>query len=185
MSPANETTNGSPATAGAGQASKPEKPELLSVGWITKPHGLKGDVIVFLSTNRTERMRVGAVFHSARGPIKVASCSPHQDRWRVRFEGCSDRNGSEALQGLELKAEPIHDPEALWFHELIGSTVRLVDGTVVGTVASLASNPASDLLVLDSGGLVPLVFVVSNGDGVVVVDPPLGLLDESEQYEAR
>lgn len=170
---------------GAAPSGSTEQPELLSVGWITKPHGLKGDVIVFLSTNRTERMQVGAVFHSVRGPLKVAACSPHQDRWRVRFEGCSDRNGSEALQGLELKAEPIHDPDALWFHELIGSSVRLTNGTVVGTVASLASNPASDLLVLDSGALVPLVFVVSNGEGIVVIDPPLGLLDESEQYEAR
>ena len=33
---------------------------LLSVGAIGKPHGLRGDVIVTLSTNRDERVAVGS-----------------------------------------------------------------------------------------------------------------------------
>jgi hypothetical protein len=38
-------------------------------------------------------------------------------------------------------------------------------------------NPAHDLLVLDSGALVPIVFVVEQRAGTVVVDPPDGLLE--------
>ena len=38
-------------------------------------------------------------------------------------------------------------------------------------------NPAHDLLVLDDGTLVPIVFVVDQQPGVVVVDVPDGLLD--------
>jgi 16S rRNA processing protein RimM len=64
-----------------------------------------------------------------------------------------------------------------WVHELVGATVVLVDGTEVGTVAEVESNPASDLLVLDSGPLVPVVFVVDQAPGRLTFDPPEGLLD--------
>jgi 16S rRNA processing protein RimM len=70
----------------------------------------------------------------------------------------------------------LDDPDALWVHELVGSDVVDVEGRAHGRVAAVEANPASDLLVLEGGGLVPLRFVVSHGDGRVVVDPPVGLL---------
>ena len=42
---------------------------------------------------------------------------------------------------------------------------------------SVIANPASDILELESGALVPTVFVVSNHDGVITVDVPDGLFD--------
>ncbi len=43
---------------------------------------------------------------------------------------------------------------------------------------SVEANPASDLLVLDGGGLIPLRFVVGSSPGErVTVDVPDGLLD--------
>ena len=51
------------------------------------------------------------------------------------------------------------------------------DGAPVGTVTAVEANPAHDLLVLDGGALVPMVFVVEQRDGVLVIDPPDGLLD--------
>jgi hypothetical protein len=44
-------------------------------------------------------------------------------------------------------------------------------------VAALQANPAHDLLVLEDGALVPVVFVVERGEGRIVVDPPAGLLE--------
>jgi 16S rRNA processing protein RimM len=46
-----------------------------------------------------------------------------------------------------------------------------------GRVESVQANPAADLLVLDSGALVPMVFVVEVGPGRIVVDPPAGLFE--------
>jgi 16S rRNA processing protein RimM len=46
-----------------------------------------------------------------------------------------------------------------------------------GTVVAVEANPASDLLVLDSGALVPLRFVVTEGPGSLTVDVPAGLFD--------
>jgi ribosomal 30S subunit maturation factor RimM len=62
-------------------------------------------------------------------------------------------------------------------HQLIGSVVRETDGTERGRVVSVVANPAHDQLVLDTGALVPAVFVVSCADGVTVIDPPDGLFD--------
>ena len=48
-------------------------------------------------------------------------------------------------------------------------------------MAAVEANPASDLLVLAGGGLVPLRFVVDHQAGVrVAVDVPDGLLDTAE-----
>jgi 16S rRNA processing protein RimM len=47
-----------------------------------------------------------------------------------------------------------------------------------GVVTAVQANPAADLLVLDSGALVPVVFVVSGPeDGEVLVDVPDGLFE--------
>ena len=73
---------------------------------------------------------------------------------------------------------PIDDPDTLWVHELIGCTVRSADGVDRGVVESVMDNPAADLLVLDSGALVPMVFVVgSPRDGVIHVETPDGLFE--------
>ena len=130
-------------------------------------------MIVELLTNRTERMTPGTVLSG----LSIVSAKPHQHRWIVRFEGVSSREDADALRGRLLTAEPLDDDSELWVHELVGSEVVGVDGTSHGAVTAVEANPASDLLVLEGGGLVPLTFVVSHGDGRIVVDPPEGLLD--------
>ncbi len=70
------------------------------------------------------------------------------------------------------------DPDALWIHDLIGAVVLDTEGTELGTVVSVEANPASDLLVLADGGLIPLRFVVTSVPGAsITVDMPDGLLD--------
>ncbi len=151
---------------------------LLEVGRITKPHGVRGDLLVALTTERTERLDPGSVLETDRGPLTVVSSSRHQDRWIVQFEGFTDRAQVETWRGVVLRAEPIDDGEdVLWVHELVGRPVVLLDGTAVGVITEVESNPASDLLVLDSGALVPLVFVIATDDAGVTIDPPEGLFD--------
>jgi 16S rRNA processing protein RimM len=147
---------------------------VLEVGRVVKPHGLKGEVVVELTTTRTDRLAPGTRFDD----LEVVRSSPFQHRWIVAFAGVTTREAADGLRGRVLSAEPIDDdPDALWVHELIGATVIDTAGTELGTVTAVEANPASDLLVLDGGGLVPLRFVVDHGDGRVVVDPPAGLFD--------
>ena len=159
----------------------PPPTERLEVGSIGKAHGLRGEVFVRLSTDRTERVDPSSVLYADGDALVVASSRPHQNGWLVGFEGITDRNAAEELRGRTLLADPIDDPDALWVHELIGSTIRELDGTERGVVESVQANPASDLLVTDAGALVPLTFVVDHDDGVVTVDTPAGLFDLDDE----
>ncbi|MGA2802899.1 MAG: ribosome maturation factor RimM [Acidimicrobiales bacterium] len=183
-----------------------ERP-LLEVGRIARPHGLSGEVVVRLVTNRTERLAPGTELTcylaaqpspsgsgGAPGPsrgregtrpfsplgartLEVRSSRPFQGRYLVEFEGVHTREAADELRGALLAAVPVEDPEALFVHDLVGSEVVEVDGTRRGTVVAVQANPASDLLVMQDGNLVPLRFVVGREGRVLVVDVPAGLFE--------
>ncbi len=145
---------------------------------MTRPHGLRGEVVVTLVTDRLERLSPGSVLEADGRALTVSASRPHQRNHIVTFEEITDRAAAEALQGATLHAAPIDDPSELWVHQLIGARVVTVDGAEVGVVASVEANPASDMLVLDSGALVPAVFIVEQRDDTaIVIDPPEGLFD--------
>ena len=152
---------------------------LLEVGRIIKAHGIRGEVIVDLVSNRPDqRLAVGSVLSSDRGDLEVLTATPHQGRWIVAFVGIPDRNAAETYRGTLLSAPPLEgDDGTLWVHELIGSEVFDLAGRSYGPVEAVEANPASDLLVLAGDRLVPLVFVKTRLPGRVVIDPPPGLLD--------
>jgi 16S rRNA processing protein RimM len=160
----------------------PDPGDRLVVGRVGRAHGLRGEVSITFSSTRPERSAPGARLYAGEREFVVATSRPHQGRMLVRFEGVDDRTTAEGLQGLELSGAPLGDEVELdqgefWVHEVVGAEVRDLAGAVVGTVVAVEANPAHDLLVLDSGALVPLVFVVDQRHGVVVIDPPEGLLE--------
>lgn len=157
--------------------------EVLEVGRIGRPHGVRGAVHVTLGTDRSERLEPGAPLHDGKVWLTVSSArrvpggSGRSAVWIVQFDGVEDRTGAETLVGRVLSAEPIVDDDALWVHDLIGSRVVDADGVERGTCVAVIDNPAHDLLELDTGHLVPVVFVVDSADGVTRVDVPEGLFD--------
>lgn len=155
----------------------PRPEQLLAIGYIRKAHGLHGEVVVRLTTNRTERLESGARLFTADGSLEVFRSRSVDKDYLVFFVGVTSRNQADNLRGIELLAEPISDPDELWIHELVGA--RLLDqaGHLRGTVESVEANPASDLLVLDSGALVPARFITSFDDNTIRVDAPDGLFD--------
>ena len=153
----------------------------LVVGRIGRAHGLHGEVAVTFSSNRPERTAPGAVLYAGERELVVDAARPHQGRMLVRFAGVEDRTAAERLLGVELTADPLAgdadvlDDDELWVHEVVGAEVVDRAGAPVGRVTAVEANPAHDLLVLDGGVLVPMVFVVEQRDGVLVIDPPDGL----------
>jgi len=168
---------GGPGGPGPGLPAE-ESERLLAVGKIVKPHGLSGEVVVERWTDLDERLAPGSSLVAGNGTLVVLASRPHQGRWLVYFEGVVDREAAERLRGTVLEAEAVPVPGAWWVHELVGVEVTDTSGTVLGTVAAVEANPASDLLVLASGGLIPLRFVVDHQPGRrVTVDIPAGLLE--------
>lgn len=153
-------------------------PPLLEVGRITRAHGLTGEVVVVLTTDREERLVPGSVLTTQDRPLTVHAARRHNDRWIVRFEEIGDRNEAELARGVELLAEPLEEDGTFWVHELVGCPVVTPDGTERGVVDAVIESPGSDLLSLDNGALVPVVFVVSEpGESPIVVDTPDGLFE--------
>ena len=151
--------------------------ELLEVGRLGRAHGIRGDLVVILTSDRRERVDVGARLLAGDRWLTVQRSRPQGDRWVVHFDEIDDRTNAEAVAGRPLFAEPLADADALWVHELIGCRVVDVDGTERGICRAVVANPASDLLELDNGSLVPAVFVQSIDNGMIVIDPPDGLFE--------
>lgn len=154
---------------------------MLEVGTVTKAHGLRGEVVVQLVTDRIERVEPGSVLTVAGRELKVVASRRDKNRWLVRFSGVSDRDAAEALRG-PVTAPALDDPDVLWAHELIG--LRILDGGIDrGKVVALQENPASDLMVSDSGVLVPLRFVTDVSAVAVSVEVPAGLFELGDEDE--
>lgn len=157
---------------------RPTDSTLLEIGRTGRAHGVRGDLYVDLLTDRTERLRPGARLQAGSRWLTITASRPAGTRWLVHFEGVDDRTAAEGLAAQPLRAEPLPSgDDDLYVHDLIGAEVVLTDGSPVGTCTAVVANPAHDLLELDSGALVPVVFVVGTADGRVVIDPPDGLFD--------
>jgi 16S rRNA processing protein RimM len=157
---------------------------LLEIGRIGRAHGLRGEVVVHPTSNRAGRFAPGSTLEGrpVRGPARdlvVGTSRALKDKWVVGFVGSTDRTTAEALRGTTLHALPLVDElddDELWVHELIGSTVWHGEREL-GLIVSVEANPAHDLLVLESGALIPVVFVTAAAPGRVDVDVPAGLVE--------
>jgi 16S rRNA processing protein RimM len=157
-----------------------EQPDgLLEVGRIGKPHGVRGDLFLSLTSDLVQRREVGAQLiildSSGQRTLTITTSRPQQDRWVVHFEGIDDRNAAEKLTNKFLFAAPIEGADGLWVHQLIGSEVEDTSGVSWGICTGVLNNPAHDLLELESGVLIPMPFVLSCDEGITVIDPPAGL----------
>ncbi len=166
--------------------------ERVEVGRVIKPHGLRGEVAVFLTSDVSDRLAAGTAVWVNGHATTVATSRPHQGRPLVRFTHIHDRTAAEQLRGAVVEAAPI-DPEELDAYlvsELVGVPVVDGEGTALGTVIGLVEMPpvaGYDLLEVErpDGGtwLLPaadeLVEAVEDGDGLrlVVRELPEGLLD--------
>jgi 16S rRNA processing protein RimM len=140
---------------------------------------LRGEVEISVVSDNPERFGVGARFTNG---LVIATSRNQNGRTIVSFEGVTDRNGAEALRGTVLEidaddARPLDDDE-FWDHDLIGSTVVTLDGTVIGVVDDVVQQPSGSLLSVGKY-LVPLVRdIVRNVEpNRIVIDPPPGLID--------
>jgi 16S rRNA processing protein RimM len=170
------------------------------VGRVGRPHGVRGELVIGVRTDEPDlRFAVGAVLDAHDEPdaderhtLKVAAKRWHSGQLLVTFDGVPDRTAAGELTGSWLSVDVSQlprtlDPDEFRDHELIGLAVRTPDGEPVGVVADVL-HPGQDLLVVERPGgeecLVPFVkAIVPEVDvaaGVLVIDPPPGLLDPAQ-----
>jgi 16S rRNA processing protein RimM len=177
------------------------------VGRIGRPHGIRGEVVIGVRTDEPDlRFVVGATLDvrstddaEGREPadgerLTVAAARWHSGQLLVAFAGITDRTAAGELTGSWLSVDSsqlpeIGDPDEFRDHELIGLSVRTCAGDPVGVVTDVLHH-GQDLLVVrradgqDGDHLVPFVkAIVPEVDvraGLVVIDPPPGLLDSAQ-----
>ncbi|MEV5597630.1 ribosome maturation factor RimM [Streptomyces sp. NPDC052496] len=169
----------------------------LVVARIGRAHGIKGEVTVEVRTDEPElRLAPGAVLATdpaTVGPLTIETGRVHSGRLLLRFEGVRDRTGAEALRNTLLIAEVDpeevpEDPEEFYDHQLIDLDVVTRDGTEVGRIAEISHLPYQDLLVVrrPDGSEILIPFVseivpdIDLAEQKAVIDPPPGLLDDSQ-----
>jgi len=173
----------------------------VTVGRIGRPHGIRGDVVVGVRTDEPElRFAVGSRLDTDPadvGPLTVASMRWHSGTLLVRFHGIRDRDEAAGLRGIWLSVDSgtlaaPEDPDEFRDHDLVGLSVQTADGTVVGVVADVLHHGQDVLAICPVTGsgapageiLVPIVKAivtdVNLGAGVLVIDPPAGLLNPDE-----
>ena len=156
---------------------------MLYVGRIGRAVGLKGEVDVAVLSDNPHRFDVGSMLHAGDRVLTVRTSRTHGERTVVSFEEVTDRNGAEALKGIELfvdasDARPLSSDE-FWDHDLVGAEVFTTSGEHVGTVDDVLHQPANEVLVVGKH-LIPLVkeIVTRVEPGRIEVDPIPGLLDD-------
>jgi 16S rRNA processing protein RimM len=175
--------------------------ELVLVGRITKPHGLRGHVAVAAETDFVEeRFRPGATFRTLvagrEETLTLASARVQNSRPIVSFEGYSRIEDVERLLGGELRVpeaslQPL-GPGVYYEHQLVGCAVETVAGEPVGTVARVQGGAAGSLLTIEGPRgevLVPLVQDICVGIDVaarrITIEPPDGLLELNEKKRSE
>jgi 16S rRNA processing protein RimM len=158
----------------------------VTVGRITKAHGVRGEVAVENRSDNPDRWAPGAVvFDDAGRSFTVRAVRPHGPRLLVTFEEIEDRTAAQGLVGVTLQVPeswlPTLPEGSWWSYEATGCVVRTESGRTLGTVAEVLAYPAQDLwrVVADDGSetLIPAVdaFIVSvdlAGRSAVVRDVP-------------
>jgi 16S rRNA processing protein RimM len=167
--------------------------DLVAVGRIGPPRGVRGDVFVEPWTDEpAQRFAGGARLltdPADAGPLEVEASTFAGGKLVVRFVGLDDRAAVERLRGVQLlipaaERPPIEDPDEFYDTDLVGLAARTPDGTELGTVADVVHAAGASYLVVPVEGrdrLVPFVAAivptVDVAGGFVVVDAPEGLFD--------
>ena len=169
----------------------------LVVARIGRAHGIKGELTVEVRTDEPElRLGPGARLTTepaSAGPLTIETGRVHSGRLLLRFEGVRDRTAAEALRNTLLIAEVDpeavpEDPEEFYDHQLADLDVVTREGEHIGRIEEIAHLPGQDLLVVrrEDGAEVMIPFVtefvpeIDLEEQRAVIDPPPGLLDESE-----
>lgn len=164
----------------------------LTIGRITKPQGIRGEVIVAVETDFPSRFLEAAhllIQMNQEAPVlyAVERIRPHKGRFIVKFSDIADRNEAETLRNAKVvipESERHREDDFFYFDELEGMLVRTQEGRSLGTVREVLPNPGHDILVVRDGSrelLIPfsreICTDVDREDRVITVNLPQGLED--------
>jgi 16S rRNA processing protein RimM len=131
----------------------------LVIGSIVRAHGVRGEVVVAVTTDEPQdRYVAGSVLETdpaTSGPLTIEGLRVHTssgvDRLLITFDGVDDRDAAERLRGVKLLVdaddiEPSDDPDEFHDFQLIGLAVHVGSANAAnsGEVGTASAASAGD-----------------------------------------
>ena len=149
------------------------EPEYLVVGFLRRPHGVKGEMLMDVHTDFPERIKTGMTVFVGDDyqPMVIASRRGHAKGMLIRFRGIKTPEDAGLYRNTWVYV-PTADrpslPEGEYYHhQLIGLNVVTDDDFELGILADIVETGAND------------VYVIRDADGKETLLPaiPLVILD--------
>jgi 16S rRNA processing protein RimM len=130
------------------------EPLYLSVGFLRRPHGVQGEIIMDLHTDFPERMKSGRKLFVGEEykPMTLTNVRPHQLGLLVKFKGVEtpEDAGMYRNQWVYIKAKdapPLPDGK-IYQYELIGFKVVDENDNPLGELVEILETGANDVYVV-------------------------------------
>jgi 16S rRNA processing protein RimM len=158
---------------------------LILIGHITGAHGIRGAVkIKSLAVNPADIATYGPLQTPSGATVEILRMKLANDEFIADLKDIKDRNAAETLKGTDLfiSRDALPKPEAgeFYLHDLVGKHV-IAEGKTLGIVTSIENYGAGDLMELDNGDLIPVVFIAESTDVISVALPPAYLDPPSKE----
>jgi 16S rRNA processing protein RimM len=124
------------------------------VGFLRRPHGLRGEIVMDLHTDFPERLKRGRklLVSEAYTPLTIESVRNHQQSVLIKFQGIDtpEQAGEYRNQWVYVKASEVPPlPEGkIYQHELFGFQVVDENGNSLGEVVEILETGANNVYVV-------------------------------------
>ena len=143
--------------------------DMFQVGIITAPHGVKGEVKVFPTTDDNKRFKkLKECFIEYNGelmPVKACGCKFFKNMVILKFENFDNMNDVEKFRKCKIFVDREHavslEDDEYFVADLLGVSVIDENGNVLGMLEDVIETGAND------------VYVVKNNSGNEILIPAI------------
>jgi 16S rRNA processing protein RimM len=169
-----------------------DKDRYLLVGEVRKPHGLRGEVKISAYSGDAETLlnydKIVLVDADKRvSPVLTVAKARLQGKVAVlKLQNIDDRDSAAALYGKGVLIDktdlPLLEEAEYYWYRLYNLPVATEEGEKLGTVASIFSNGAQDIMVVKNGErefLIPIIdtIIKEETEQGIIIAPLPGLLE--------
>jgi 16S rRNA processing protein RimM len=135
---------------------QPGEPVFLAVGFLRRPHGIQGEILMQVLTDFPERLRSGKLVLVGENhqPMRITHKRSQNQELLLTFAGIEtpEAAGTQCNQRVYIKADTLPElPEGEYYHhQLLG--LRVIDeaGMEVGSLTEIIETGANDVYVATS-----------------------------------
>ena len=143
--------------------------DMFQVGIITSPHGVKGEVKVFPTTDDNKRFKklkeCFIEYKDELMPVKACGCKFFKNMVILRFEDLNNMNDVEKFRKCKIFVDREHavslEDDEYFVADLLGVSVIDENGNVLGMLEDVIETGAND------------VYVVKNNSGNEILIPAI------------